>query len=310
MTQQALATQKQNQGQQMSIVEGNFQRNSIAKLNMRELKELAEVFVTSKMFPDVTQTAQAMVKIIAGQELGFEPIVSMTGIHIFQGKVSIGANLLASLIKDSGKYQYKVTEHDNTACTVVFYQDVRGDWKQLGVPVRYTMQDAQNAGLTSKDVWKKYPSDMLFASVIRKGCRRYCADVLRGTVSDHDVADEVNLDARAAETAQIATEAAEYAHDGPEYSGLSNERTEEVNDADAIDAEPFVELEPDVAAEDPITKAESQLADLHEACKELLREITNNKAAETQKILNGRSIGSMDLKQAELFYNELLKLKG
>ena len=212
MTQQALA--RTNQKQPLSVVKPTGGRNGIAKIDMQELRELAEVFVTSKMFPDVTQTAQAMVKIIAGHELGFEPIVSMTGIHIFQGKVSIGANLLASLIKDSGKYQYKVTEHTNTACEIVFYQQVGDEWKQLGVPVRYTLKEAADAGLAGKDVWKKYPADMLFASVIRKGCRRYCADVLRGTGSDHDVADEVEIDARATEIATLA-----HTPDEPEFSG-------------------------------------------------------------------------------------------
>lgn len=243
---QALATTKQTQ--QLNVVEGGFQRNSIAKLNMRELKELADVFVTSKMFPDVQQTAQAMVKIIAGQELGFEPIVSMTGIHIFQGKVSVGANLLASLIKDSGKYQYKITEHTNQICTIVFYQDVKGEWKQLGVPVTYTIGEAQQAGLTSKDVWKKYPADMLFASVIRKGCRRYCADVLRGTVSDHDVADEVEADAQQIETAKIAEEVTEIADEQPRYSG-PDDRIDEGNELDVIDGQPVERTREDCIAE-------------------------------------------------------------
>jgi len=161
-------------------------RNTLAKLNMRELKEVAAVFIESGSFNDVKQAAQAMVKIMAGQELGFSPIVSMTNIHFFNGKVSIGSNLMASLIKDSGKYEYKITEHTNEACSIQFYQRIKDELKSLGVPVRYTIQDATKAGLTGKEVWKKYPSDMLFAACIRQGTRRYCADVLRGMTPESD----------------------------------------------------------------------------------------------------------------------------
>jgi len=153
---------------------------------MRELKEVAEVFIQSGSFTDVKQAAQAMVKIMAGAELGFSPIVSMTGVHFFNGKVSLGANLIASLIKDSGKYEYKITEHTAEACAVEFYQKINNELKSLGVPVRYTIAEASKAGLTGKDNWKKYPADMLFAACIRQGARRYCGDILRGVTPDTD----------------------------------------------------------------------------------------------------------------------------
>jgi len=167
-------------------------RNTLAKLNMRELKEVAAVFIESGSFNDVKQAAQAMVKIMAGQELGFSPIVSMTNIHFFNGKVSIGSNLMASLVKDSGKYEYKITEHTAEVCSIQFFQRIKDELKSLGVPVRYTWADAVKAGLTGKDVWKKYPADMLFAACIRQGTRRYCADVLRGMTPETDNGVEVD----------------------------------------------------------------------------------------------------------------------
>lgn len=169
--------------------------NKLARLNMRELKELASVFMESGAFPDVKSLAQAQVKILAGQELGFAPIVSMTNIHFFQGKVSIGSTLLASLIKDSGKYAYKVLQHSDLACEIAFYQVVGGETKQLGTPVFYTIDDATKAGLLSKDTWKKYPKDMLFAACMRQGARRYCADILRGVTHETDVEIDDSYDA-------------------------------------------------------------------------------------------------------------------
>lgn len=173
--------------------------NSIARLNMRELKELATIFVESGAFNDTKQVAQAMVKIIAGQELGFSPIVSMTGIHFFQGKVAIGSNLMASLIKESPKYDYEIIEHSSVACAVQFYS-VAGQRVKLGVPVRYTIEEARDAGLLAKDTWKKYPSDLLFAAVMRQGTRRHCADVLRGLTADSDTAGDHQIAEIEAET--------------------------------------------------------------------------------------------------------------
>lgn len=173
------------------IATAGNERSSLARVNMRELKDLAAVFIDSGAFPDVKSASQAMVKIIAGSELGFTPIVSMTGVHFFQGKVSLGANLMASLIKDSGKYEYKILQHTSQICEIAFYQHIGSELKSLGTPVVYTLDDAAKAGLLSKDNWKKYPMDMLFAACIRQGCRRYCADVLRGMTPETDTtADE------------------------------------------------------------------------------------------------------------------------
>jgi len=182
----AIATRPLDRGNGIAVVSDISGQNKLARLNMRELKEVAEVFIQSGSFTDVKQAAQAMVKIMAGAELGFSPIVSMTGVHFFNGKVSLGANLIASLIKDSGKYEYKITEHTAEACAVEFYQKINNELKSLGVPVRYTIAEASKAGLTGKDNWKKYPADMLFAACIRQGARRYCGDILRGVTPDTD----------------------------------------------------------------------------------------------------------------------------
>lgn len=205
---QALATRPQN----VTSITRNVGRNSLAKTDMSELKELAEIFVQSGAWPDVKNAAQAMIKIMAGRELGFAPLVSMAGVHFFNGKVTVGATLIASLIKDSNKYEYKIVEHDEKACAVEFFQNINGELRSLGVPVRYTIEDAAKAQLTSKDNWKKYTKDMLFAACIRQGSRRYCADVLRGVTPDTDsdidrsAIDETPVIESAAIEAQIVEE--------------------------------------------------------------------------------------------------------
>lgn len=60
---------------------------------------------------------------------------------------------------------------------------------------------------------------------------------------------------------------------------------------------------------EPIDRAESQLADLLNSAEDLLIEVTNGEEADAAKILNGRTVKSMDLKQVRAFIKELEKLK-
>ncbi len=70
------------------------------------IMNMGEVFANSGYFADANEQAQAVVKMLAGQEMGVGPFASMSGIHIIKGKPEVGAHLLAGIIKRSGKYEY------------------------------------------------------------------------------------------------------------------------------------------------------------------------------------------------------------
>lgn len=139
-----------------------------------EIKELADAFIKSGLFKDSVSIYQAMVKIQAGQEVGIAPFAAMSGIHIIQGKPTIGAGLMASKIKASGKYDYKVLEHNDDICKIEIFQNQ----KSIGIEV-FTIQDARRAGTKNMD---KYPKNMLFARCISNAVRFYCPDIFSGAV--------------------------------------------------------------------------------------------------------------------------------
>ena len=87
-----------------------------------DLARVGEVFVKSGFFADTRDAAQAIVKVMAGQELGFAPIASMTGVYIVKGKVSLSANLIAAAVKRSGRYTFRVRKHDATICEIEFFE--------------------------------------------------------------------------------------------------------------------------------------------------------------------------------------------
>ena len=142
---------------------------------MNALQSAAQALHASGFFGDVKTQAQAMVKVMAGAEIGLPPFASMSGIHIVQGKPVLGANLVATLVKNDPRYDYRVKQADNKACVLTWYEG--------GKPVgesSFTWDEATAAGLTSKDNWRKYTSDMLFARALTRGARRYAPGIFGG----------------------------------------------------------------------------------------------------------------------------------
>jgi len=152
----------------------NTQVTIVQQLPISELMNLAKAFAESGMFADTKSAAQAIVKIQAGQEIGIPPFAAMTGIHIIQGKPTIGAGLIASRLKGSGKYDYRVIEASEKVCSIDFYQ---GNTK-IGNST-FTIEDARKALTKNID---KFPKNMLFARAISNGVKWYCPDIFSGPV--------------------------------------------------------------------------------------------------------------------------------
>lgn len=139
---------------------------------------VGEVLAKSGYFKDVKDMAQAVAKILAGREMGFGPIASLTGVYIQQGRPCYSANMIAAAIKKSRRYDYRVKHIDATQCDLEFYEG----GKPVGVS-SFTMQDAVTANLTTgtnAHSWKHYPRNMLFARALTNGARFYCPDTFGG----------------------------------------------------------------------------------------------------------------------------------
>jgi|GEM_PF-1216018 len=145
------------------------------EMTLQETMTLGDTLAKSGFFSDAKQAAQAVVKILAGRELGLGPIASMTGISIIKGQVSLGANLMATTVKRDPRYDYRVAKHDAEICSIVFYQN-----GEIVGTSTFTLDDADKAGL-SGDNWRKYPRNMLFARAMSNGVRWYCPDAFGGS---------------------------------------------------------------------------------------------------------------------------------
>jgi hypothetical protein len=146
-----------------------------------DLRSLGEVFARSGYFKDAADMSKAIVKIIAGGELGFGPMASMTGIYIVKEKVTLSANLIGAAIKRSGRYNYRILQHTDQICEIEFFEN--------GQPIgksSFTIEDARKAELTSNATWKKFPRNMLFARAISNGAKWHCCDIFGGPIYTPD----------------------------------------------------------------------------------------------------------------------------
>jgi len=179
---------------------------SNALVPLADTMQLGKVLAASGFFQDARGEAQAVVKVLAGRELGFGPVASMTGINIIQGRVSLSANLMASAVKRSGRYDYAVREMTDDVCDIEFFENRGGErpWRSIGIS-KFTKSDALRAGTKNMD---KFPRNMLFARALSNGVRWYCPDVTGGPVyTPEELGANVNEEGEIVESSARVVEA-------------------------------------------------------------------------------------------------------
>jgi hypothetical protein len=143
-----------------------------ALIPYNEVEQFGKAMVASGYFSDVRQISQAVVKIQAGAEIGLPPFASMSGIHIIQGKPVLGANLLATLIKNDVRYDYRIVELTNDNCVIAFYEN--------GEVVGNSTFSADDAKKASVKNMNKFPRNMLFARAISNGAKWFTPGIFGG----------------------------------------------------------------------------------------------------------------------------------
>jgi hypothetical protein len=154
-----------------------IQRRDTTPLMQRDPLGLAHHFANSGFFKDACDVSKAVVKVVFGEELGIGPGASMQGVHIIEGKPSLSANLLGTLVKRSGRYDYRPQKVDDAEAAVAFFEN----GEEVGVST-FTLEQAKAAGLVrAKSGWERFPQAMLFARALSQGVRWYCPDVTAGS---------------------------------------------------------------------------------------------------------------------------------
>lgn len=119
--------------------------------------------------------------ILAGQELGLQPMTALRSIDIIQGTPALRAHAMRGLVQSHG-HEIEVVESDDEHCAMrgrrrlgtTITGFIYGSWQE----VVWDLDRARRMGLTDKPEWKKQPRTMLIARATGELCRLIAADAL------------------------------------------------------------------------------------------------------------------------------------
>lgn len=141
------------------------------------MREQASALVRSGFLPRAVDTPEkALALMQTGRELGIGPMQAIRTIHIIDGKPVMAAELIAGLVLSRHRgATLRVVNTTEKLCVVVAARH-----GQEPTEFRWTSEDAQRAGLTNKDNWRKYPRAMLRNRCLAEAARGIFPDCTMG----------------------------------------------------------------------------------------------------------------------------------
>jgi hypothetical protein len=156
-----------------------------------ELGAVAQAFAMSGLFKDLTDSRQdgdkaqreAMVKVLAGREMGMEPVQAMMGLQIVEGRLGLTADAMAARIQSHPDYRYRIVKHTRQICEIAVDERYGDKWDEIG-STDFSIWDAEEAGLCkvvgdgeaakasarsqrgNKLPWEAHTRNLLFARAI------------------------------------------------------------------------------------------------------------------------------------------------
>lgn len=141
----------------------------------RQAAQIAESLSKTSFVPATLRgkPADITAAILAGQELGLQPMASLRSMDIIQGTPALRAHAMRGLVQSKG-HSVQLVESTETRCVMRGRRKGEDEWQE----VDWTIQRATALGLTSKSEWKKQPKTMLVARATGEVCRLIASDVL------------------------------------------------------------------------------------------------------------------------------------
>lgn len=116
--------------------------------------------------------------VLAGRELGLQPMVSLRSLSMIKGKVVLAADVMLGLMIRSGVKVEWLADGSAAQGNIAKLKLFRPGHEPY--TSAFSIEDAQRAGLASNDNYRKHQGAMLRARAVSAGARAYCPDVLSG----------------------------------------------------------------------------------------------------------------------------------
>lgn len=143
----------------------------------REAHSISLVLASTTFVPKHFQEKpyEVTAAILAGHELGLDPMASLRSIAVINGTPALTANAMRGLVQSRGHEVWVESESPTRA--VVKAKRAGEDRIHSS---EWTIDRAKALNLSERDQWRKQPQAMLVARATSEVCRRAAADVLIG----------------------------------------------------------------------------------------------------------------------------------
>jgi hypothetical protein len=149
---------------------------------VQDIERMAASVAKSGLF-GIKTAEQAVALMLIAQAEGSHPAIAARDFHVISGRPALKADaMLARFQAAGGKVRW--SSYTDQLVAAVFSHPAGGE-----VEISWSIQQAKQAGLTGKDVWKQYPRAMLRARVISEGIRTVFPGVAVGIYTPEEVGD-------------------------------------------------------------------------------------------------------------------------
>lgn len=165
-----------------STVVADYQTRAVQRLGewaasadaaFRVAQRLVETSFVPQQFRG--KPVEATAAILAGSEVGLQPMAALKSFDVIQGTAAPRAITLRAIVQSYG-HEMVLVESTNTRCKMKGLRRGSSEWQT----VTWTIDRAKDLGLTGKDNWRKQPAAMLMARATSELARLIAADAILG----------------------------------------------------------------------------------------------------------------------------------
>lgn len=150
--------------------------------------QMAKWICASGLYDTFRKPEAAFMVMAKGKELGMSALQAIDGMHIISSKVTMAAQSMVALVKNSGAANYFKCVHTDAESAT--WETLRKD-DPTGEAVRatFTIEQAKKRGYTNKKNWKEMPENMLRWRAASELARLEYPEIIMGLYTSEEMID-------------------------------------------------------------------------------------------------------------------------
>lgn len=186
-------THVENNGKNQHIPQtGSFDQHEDFNRSLQEIEQTQRMAAALMRTPHYAKIGEVGVFTIVqkAKSIGIPVLDALNGsMYFVNGKVELSANAMNYMIRSKGHSITKDAKSNSGICILHGKRIDNGDtWV-----ASFSIEEAKKAGIY-KNVWEKYPEDLLFARALTRLARQLFPDVIKGCYVEGEIRDAVDAE--------------------------------------------------------------------------------------------------------------------